>query len=90
MHCVDCRFYRMKSAVGEIPSQEWGICDSPEVRKQLWMFGFAILRRTNVPEATLREIGWRVRGDFGCIHFKAREEVSDADIPAGGEADEHV
>ena len=72
MRCVDCRFYRMKSAMGERPSQEWGICDSPMVRKQLMVFGFALLRHANVPETLLQEIDWRVRGDFGCIHFAER------------------
>ena len=72
MHCIDCRWYRMKVAVGETPSQEWGICDSPEVRKQLMIFGFGILRRTNVPEDLLQALDWRVRGDFGCIHFEER------------------
>lgn len=73
MPCVDCRWYRMKSAVGEGPSREWGICDSPTVRKQVRVFGFAFLRRANVPEEILREIDYRVRGDFGCIHFEERK-----------------
>lgn len=75
MLCVDCRWYRMKSAVGEKPSQEWGICDSPKTHERLMIFGYALLRRANVPEVTLREIGWRVRGDFGCIHFEERGEA---------------